>query len=112
MRYQVFSQVRSSAIKYTLAYEMSNQVSSKFLATMSMEHAVGTLTNSQVSKTRESFHNSPRGFLRIPLEYLRHAQSTITYNRSTKAKQFPLNPSLKHAQFLVKLREKLSSLNH
>ena len=26
MQYQVFSQVRSSAIKYTFAYEMSNQV--------------------------------------------------------------------------------------
>ena len=26
MQYQVFSQVRSNAIKYTLAYEMSNQV--------------------------------------------------------------------------------------
>ena len=99
--------VHSRLIKFNIQHITCGIIQIKISRNMHL-----TLIKSKVNKTRESFHEFSWGFSRIPLEYLRQAQSMITHNHSTKAKQFPVNPSLKHAQFLIKLKGKLSSLNH
>ena len=63
---------------------MSNQVFSKFLATMSMEHAVGTLTNDLLlSKTKFRFNSLVRVKMYDKISY-----SNLKSIRVSKYKSF------------------------